>query len=238
VLRPGWLRPGWKTIETVCTRHCRVHFFVCLPSRSVHDRGALHNTACVGNGGRTRVVKVASIVVAGAIAVAASIVVVPGIAGWLGAGLALVMLAIAAIDARRFIIPDPLNAAGLVLGFLHATALGEGGLASALGEAAARGCALALMFLILRWLYLRLRGREGIGLGDVKLAAVAGAWLGWIAMPIAIEIAALSAIAVYATRHFILGRPVHATTRLPFGLFFAPAIWLGWLLQATVLQIY
>jgi leader peptidase (prepilin peptidase)/N-methyltransferase len=31
---------------------------------------------------------------------------------------------------------------------------------------------------------------------------------------------------------------VHATTRLPFGLFFAPAIWLGWLLQATVLQIY
>ena len=94
------------------------------------------------------------------------------------------------------------------------------------------------MFLILRWLYLRLRGREGIGLGDVKLAAVAGAWLGWIAMPVAIEIAALSAIAVYATRHFILGRPVQATTRLPFGLFFAPAIWLGWVLQATVLQAY
>ena len=179
----------------------------------------------------------AAIVAVGVAAVAASIAAAPGIAGWLGAGLALVMLAIAATDARRFIIPDPLNAAGLGLGFLHAAALGRG-LANALGEAALRGCALALMFLILRLLYLWLRGREGIGLGDVKLAAVAGAWLGWIAMPIAIEIAALSAIAVYATRHFILARPVQATTRLPFGLFFAPAIWLGWILQATVLQTY
>jgi leader peptidase (prepilin peptidase)/N-methyltransferase len=180
----------------------------------------------------------APILLAGAGAVAASIALVPGIAGWLGAGLALVMLAIAAIDARSFIIPDPLNATGLALGLLLAAAVGEGGVVSALGEAALRGGALALMFVALRTLYLRLRGRQGIGLGDVKLAAVAGVWLGWIAMPIAIEIAALSALAVYATRHFLLRRPVHATTRLPFGLFFAPAIWLGWLLQATVLQPY
>jgi leader peptidase (prepilin peptidase)/N-methyltransferase len=180
----------------------------------------------------------APILLAGAAAVAASIALVPGIAGWLGAGLALAMLAIAAIDARRFIIPDPLNATGLALGLLHAAAVGEGGVVSALGAAALRGGALALMFLALRALYLRLRGRQGIGLGDVKLAAVAGVWLGWIAMPIAIEIAALSALAIYATRHFILRRPVHAGTRLPFGLFFAPAIWLGWLLQATVLQSY
>src|SRR5580704_15424043 len=216
------------------------HFFVCPRLRDLHDHvGRPHAGACIGNGGRIRMVKVdAAIVAVGVAAVAASIAAAPGVAGWLGAGLALVMLAIAAIDARRFIIPDPLNAAGLGLGFLHAAALGEGGLANALGEAALRSCALALMFLVLRWLYLRLRAREGIGLGDVKLAAVAGAWLGWLDMPIAIEIAALSAIAVYATRHFILGRPVQATTRLPFGLFFAPAIWLGWLLQATVLQTY
>jgi leader peptidase (prepilin peptidase)/N-methyltransferase len=178
----------------------------------------------------------ASIVAAGAVAAAASIAASPGVAGWLGAGLALVMLAIAAIDARRFIIPDPLNAAGLALGFIHAAAQGEGGMANALVEAALRGSALALMFLALRATYMRLRGRQGIGLGDVKLAGVAGVWLGWIAMPIAIEVAAVSALAVYATRHFIFRRPVRATSRLPFGLFLAPAIWLGWLLQATVLQ--
>jgi leader peptidase (prepilin peptidase)/N-methyltransferase len=197
---------------------------------SVHNR--------VGNGGRARMVKVAPIIMAGAAAVAASVAAAPGVAGWLGAGLALVMLAIAAFDAHRFIIPDALNATGLAFGFLYAAALGEGSVVGALGGAALRGGALALMFLALRTLYLRLRGRQGIGLGDVKLAAVAGAWLGWIAMPIAIEIAALSALAVYATRHFILRQPVRATTRLPFGLFFAPAIWLGWLLQATVLPPY
>jgi leader peptidase (prepilin peptidase)/N-methyltransferase len=180
----------------------------------------------------------ASILLAGVAAVATSIALVPGIVGWLGAGLALVMFAIAAFDAHRFMIPDTLNATGLAFGLLHAAASGEGSMMGALGGAALRGGVLALMFLALRTFYLRLRGRQGIGLGDVKLAAVAGAWLGWIAMPIAIEIAALSALAVYATRHFILRRPVSATTRLPFGLFFAPAIWLGWLLQATVLPPY
>jgi leader peptidase (prepilin peptidase)/N-methyltransferase len=183
----------------------------------------------------------ALIVVTGIAAAAASIAAVPGLAGWLGAGLALIMLAIAAVDARRFIIPDPLNAAGLALGIVHAAVLaepGEGSVMQALAFAALRAGGLALVFLILRLLYARARGRQGIGLGDVKLAAVAGAWLGWNAMPVAIEIAALSALAVYAVRHFVLHRPLRATTRLPFGLFFAPAIWLGWLLEATVLPLW
>jgi len=177
-------------------------------------------------------------VAAGAAAVAASIVAVADVRGWLGAALALLALAIATIDARSFIIPDPLSAAALALGFLDAAWSGEGGVATALGETALRAGALALMFLLLRMLYLFLRGRQGIGLGDVKLAAVAGAWLDWSTMPIAIEIAAVSALLVYATRHFVFRRRVRATTRLPFGLFFAPAIWLCWLLQATVLRSY
>src|SRR5258708_27979920 len=71
----------------------------------------------------------APIIAAGAAAVAASVAAAPGVAGWLGAGLALLMLAIAAVDARRFIIPAPLNAAGLALGLLHAAAPGEGDMA-------------------------------------------------------------------------------------------------------------
>ena len=54
-----------------------------------------------------------------------------------------------------------------------------------------RGAVLALLFLGLRVLYRRVRGRDGIGLGDVKLAGVVGAWLGWVTIPIAVEIAAL-----------------------------------------------
>ena len=49
----------------------------------------------------------------------------------------------------------------------------------AVGIALLRGAVLALLFLGLRALYRRLRGRDGIGLGDVKLAGVAGAWLDW-----------------------------------------------------------
>ena len=61
--------------------------------------------------------------------------------------------------------------------------------------------------------------------------ASGSAWLGWTAMPIAIEIAALMALVAYASRQFMLARSFKSTNRLPFGLFFAPAIWLAWLLQ-------
>jgi leader peptidase (prepilin peptidase)/N-methyltransferase len=182
---------------------------------------------------RSRVFQVAiPTIVVGAAAAAASIVAVPGSAGWFGAGLALTMLAIAAVDARRFIIPDPLNAAGLVLGLAYAVVQGRADPFNALAAAVLRASVLALTFWTLRLLYARLRGRDGLGFGDVKLAGVAGVWLDWAVMPIAIEIAALSALAVYAVRRYWLGRPMRATTRLPFGLFFAPAIWVGWLLQA------
>jgi leader peptidase (prepilin peptidase)/N-methyltransferase len=93
----------------------------------------------------------------------------------------------------------------------------------------------ALALLSLRTVYRRLRDREGIGLGDVKLAGVAGAWLDWAMIPIALEIAAVTAIAVYLVRYHYRRRSLAATTRLPFGLFLAPAIWICWLLETALL---
>ena len=97
-----------------------------------------------------------------------------------------------------------------------------------------RAAILALIFLALRVAYRWLRGREGVGLGDVKLAGLVGAWLDWSIIPLAIEIAALSALAVYGFRQFVLRRRLHATARMPFGLFLAPAIWLSWLLATAL----
>lgn len=159
-----------------------------------------------------------------------------GLAGLLGAGLAVIMLAIAVIDARFFIIPNELSAAGFALALVNAAALAPQAIAQAVALATLRGAVLALMFLGLRALYLKVRGREGIGLGDVKLAGVAGAWLGVSTIPIAIEIAALSALAVLGVRHYAGGRPLDAALKLPFGLFLAPSIWLGWLLEVTLLS--
>jgi leader peptidase (prepilin peptidase)/N-methyltransferase len=160
----------------------------------------------------------------------------PGVPGWLGAGLALVMLAIATIDARWFIIPNELSAAGFALALINAAVLAQDGIAAAVGMALLRGAVVALLFLALRMLYRRVRGRDGIGLGDVKLAGVMGAWLGWVTIPIAVEIAALSAIAVYLFRHTARGRPLDRTLKFPFGLFLAPSIWLCWLLEVAVLN--
>jgi leader peptidase (prepilin peptidase)/N-methyltransferase len=175
---------------------------------------------------------IASAAVAG---VAASLLVAPDLRGAAGALLAIVMLAIAVIDARRFIIPDGLNAAGFGLALLHAAIQSPSAVLEAITAAALRGAVLALLFLGLRVGYRRLRGREGIGLGDVKLACVAGAWLDWSIMPIAIETAALAALTVHMVRQHALGRSFQPTSRLPFGLFFAPAIWPGWLIETTAL---
>src|SRR4029077_804203 len=165
----------------------------------------------------------------------ASIVLVPDSRGAWGAGLAVLMVAIAAVDGRRFIIPDELTAAALVLGLASAAVEDAGIWAQALAWAVLRGAVPASAFLGVRAGYRRWRGREGIGLGDVKLAAVAGVWLDWPNIPIAVEIAALAALAVYLIRHLYLRRNVRPTTRLPFGLFLAPAIWITWMLDATLL---
>jgi leader peptidase (prepilin peptidase) / N-methyltransferase len=176
-----------------------------------------------------------------AVAVAAvviSLLAAPGLAGVLAAALALDVIAIAAIDARRFIIPDELTLAALVLGIANAGldpwSEGWSAVFASIGAALLRGAVLAGCFFALRALYSRLRGREGIGLGDVKLAGAGGVWLAWTTIPVAIEIAALAALAVYVVRQLVGGRLISATARMPFGLFLAPAIWLGWLLEVTL----
>jgi leader peptidase (prepilin peptidase) / N-methyltransferase len=168
-------------------------------------------------------------------ACAVSLIAAPGWAGMCGAGLALLGFAIAAIDARHFIIPNELSGAALALALVYAAATEPQPL-QAVFFAALRGAVVALLFLGLRKAYRRWRGRDGIGLGDVKLAGVAGAWLSWAAIPIAIEIAALAAIAVTAVRHYAAGRPLDAGLKFPFGLFLAPSIWLGWLIDVTLLS--
>jgi leader peptidase (prepilin peptidase) / N-methyltransferase len=173
--------------------------------------------------------------VALSVGILASVVLVPDSRGAWGAGLAMLMVAIAAVDARRFIIPDELTAAALALGLAYAAIEGADPWAQALAWAVLRGAVPALAFLGVRAAYRRWRGLEGIGLGDVKLAGVAGVWLDYPTIPIAIEIAALAALGAYMIRHLYLRRNVRPTTRLPFGLFLAPAIWVAWILDATLL---
>ena len=167
-------------------------------------------------------------------AVIASVVSAPGGIGILGAALALLTLTIAIIDWHRFVIPNALSGAGLGLALIYAAVREPNAILTSVGFAGLRGVILAAIFLLIRYAYARIRGRDGIGLGDVKLAGVAGAWLDWSMMPTVVEIAACAALLVYLVRHFAGGQSLRATSRLPFGLFFAPAIWICWLLETTL----
>jgi leader peptidase (prepilin peptidase)/N-methyltransferase len=184
---------------------------------------------------RKRAVNAALAGLAGSVAIA-SLAAEPGISGVFGAALGLLMLAIAVADARAYIIPNRLTLAAFLLGLAAAAANGFENMPENAAVAALRGIVLALAFLALREIYHRLRHRHGLGLGDVKLAAAAGAWLDWTLIPAAIEIAALTALLVYIVSQSVLRRPVLATAKLPFGLFFAPSIWLCWLIGALFLQ--
>jgi leader peptidase (prepilin peptidase)/N-methyltransferase len=166
----------------------------------------------------------------------ASLVAAPGRAGLLGGALGLLMFAVAVADARAFIIPDKLTIAAFVLALTNAANEGLASMPENIAVAALRGLVLALAFFALREIYLRLRQRHGIGHGDVKLAAVAGAWLDWTLIPVAIEIAALTALFFYIGSRLVLRRPICAAAKLPFGLFFAPTIWFCWLLNAIFFE--
>ena len=75
----------------------------------------------------------------------------------------------------------------------------------------------ALLLLIIRWTYQAIRGREGLGLGDVKLFAMIAAFLGFWPAMLALFIGVLAAT-VYGLLLLIRGR-AHALTRLPLGSF-------------------
>jgi leader peptidase (prepilin peptidase)/N-methyltransferase len=69
-----------------------------------------------------------------------------------------------------------------------------------------------------------IRGREGLGVGDAKLLAAAGSWVGVLALPTVVLEAGLLGLAS-AMLLRMSGRRVHASTALPFGPSLALALW-------------
>jgi leader peptidase (prepilin peptidase) / N-methyltransferase len=143
-------------------------------------------------------------------------------------GVALVVLS--AIDYVSFRLPDaitlPMIAAGLALAaLLEWQPAVEWRLA-----ATAAGYAIVYA---LDWVYLKVRGRQGIGLGDAKLLAVAGAWLGPDGLAPTLLYACCGALIFVAIRT-IAHKPMSAREALPFGPFLAIAIWLVWIYGLTI----
>jgi len=139
---------------------------------------------------------------------------------WLLMGLAL-------CDLTAMRLPDALNAALLATG-LALGALGPGAGAALIGAGAGAGA-----FLAIRLAYQALRGREGLGMGDVKLMAGIGAGLGWQALPLVALVAALAALVITLARH---RGAVARDAAIPFGAYLCAAAALVWCLSAGAIQ--
>jgi leader peptidase (prepilin peptidase)/N-methyltransferase len=168
----------------------------------------------------------AAIVVGGAGAIAViSAMTLPWIAALASTVLGALMLAGADIDARTYLLPDIVTLGALACGILAAAALDPyepwRAVATASGRAAGTAGALALV----RWCYAQLRGREGLGFGDVKLAAAAGAWLPLESIPICLALAAGGGL-IAAMIARLRAQRIDAATKVPFGAFLCPALWL------------
>jgi len=135
------------------------------------------------------------------------------------------MIAGAEVDARTFLLPDLVTLGAIICGILAAPLLNTTEPWTAVAEAIARaGCAAGVLALF-RAGYAWSRQTEGLGLGDIKLGAAIGAWLPLEVMPWCFGLATSGALlAVMFAR--LSGEPVMRTTKIPFGAFLCPALWI------------
>jgi leader peptidase (prepilin peptidase)/N-methyltransferase len=166
------------------------------------------------------------ILLGGGLAVAiVSAVFLPMPAAVASTGLGALMIAGAEVDAKTFLLPDTVTWGGTVLGIIAAAALNPFDPWLSAGAAATRAAGTAFALALLRGCYARLRGREGLGFGDVKLAAAVGAWLPLASIPVCFALATCAGL-VTVLLGYVRGEQVDKTAKLPLGAFLCPALWL------------
>lgn len=139
----------------------------------------------------------------------------PSLEAVAGALFCALMVVLGAIDAEHYILPDRITLPGIAIGLAFSPWLSWSGLWSAFaGAALGAGILLALW-----WGWLLLRKEEGLGLGDVKMLAMVGAFLGWKGVLVTLFAGALAGSVVGVV---LMSRgEAGMKTKLPFGTFLA-----------------
>lgn len=125
------------------------------------------------------------------------------------------LISVSVIDVREQIIPDVISIPGTIVGLAFSFLPGGAAPADALAAAALGG---GLLWLV-SWAYLKLRGREGMGLGDAKLLAMIGAFLGLERTFFALLAGSVIGVLVSAPYLLLQGRG--RDEHIPFGPFLA-----------------
>ena len=151
--------------------------------------------------------------------------------GLLAAGL----IVASGIDFDHLVIPDGLTLGGVVAGISFSYLVPElqdrsdptdAMIRSAL-SAAAGGATLYLLAKIASWLL----QKEAMGIGDAKLLAALGAFLGWTALPWILAVSSLAGTVVGLLS--LLGRKQKLGIKIPYGPYLAVAALL-WLLGGSL----
>jgi leader peptidase (prepilin peptidase) / N-methyltransferase len=146
-----------------------------------------------------------------------------------GAVFAGLVLLITAADLDRYEIPDIWSGALFTLGVVW-LAVGPGGGFDATLDGLFRAGAAGGFLLLVRALYRLFRGFDGLGLGDVKLAAAGAPWISWPNLPISLLVAACGAVLAVLMRQVVFRSASKLDAVVPFGAFLAPALWITWLI--------
>jgi leader peptidase (prepilin peptidase)/N-methyltransferase len=126
------------------------------------------------------------------------------------------LVALLATDIETFRLPNPLTYFGIVAGILFSLA-GPPGLASSLiGAATGAG-----VLLVVRQAWLMAKGVDALGLGDVKMLAMIGAFLGWPHVWVVLLFSSVVG-AVVGVGLALAGRGT-MQSKLPFGVFLSLA---------------
>jgi leader peptidase (prepilin peptidase) / N-methyltransferase len=142
------------------------------------------------------------------------------------------LIALTFIDIDTQLLPDQLTFLGLWAGLLLSTQA-----VFVPPVDAIFGAVLGYLILwTLYWGFKLLTRKEGMGYGDFKLMAMAGAWVGWQYLPIVIFIASFTGTlwGLYA----MFKRGSHKDHPLPFGPFIALGLWLTLLYGETIVSHY
>lgn len=142
--------------------------------------------------------------------------------------LGLVMILITVSDARTYIIPDVLSLPMIPIGLFVSYLLTQNTDQVVVNIAAAVSGAASLY--ALNFVFRSMRGHDGLGLGDIKLVAAAGAWTG-VGITYVVLFASLSAIGTVAAITLFGSERIARDPAIPFGMFLAPAIWLVWCVE-------
>jgi leader peptidase (prepilin peptidase)/N-methyltransferase len=126
------------------------------------------------------------------------------------------MLVVTLIDYDARIIPDAITLPGIALGIAASFLTPVGLLDAVLGAAVGFGSLYAV-----GWAYHRATGVEGMGGGDIKFAAMLGAFLGVAGLLLTVLLASL--LGSLTGLSMMLLRRGGRRTALPFGTFLAPA---------------